>query len=159
MSFPKHLDSSLIDVDVHPTYLSVIVKNKLLRLRLPVEVKADESKCQRSKVTGHLLIAMPIANASKSRIESIFVKTKPTNLSGKAKKTSSLIPGAVGVRIPSGHIVERRTKVKSLAEQMLESAAALSVSDTATSANASTIALASDEKPSIHEVSAADDLD
>ena len=26
---PKHLDSSLIDVDVHPTYVSIIVKSKV----------------------------------------------------------------------------------------------------------------------------------
>ena len=31
----------------------------MLRLRLPAEVKASESKCQRSKVTGSLLVVMP----------------------------------------------------------------------------------------------------
>ena len=34
----RHLDSSLIDVDVHPTYVSVVIKSKVLRLRLPAEV-------------------------------------------------------------------------------------------------------------------------
>ena len=29
VSLPKHLDSSLIDVDVHPTYLSIVVKSKV----------------------------------------------------------------------------------------------------------------------------------
>jgi protein TilB len=56
---PKHLDSSLIDVDIHPTYVSVIIKSKLLRLRLPCEIKASDAKCQRSKTTGGLLILMP----------------------------------------------------------------------------------------------------
>lgn len=56
---PKHMDSSLIDVDVHPTYVSVIIKSKVLRLRLPCEIKAGDSKCQRSKTTGGLLILMP----------------------------------------------------------------------------------------------------
>ena len=65
MSLPKHLDSSLIDVDVHPNYISVVIKSKLLRLKLPEEVKANESKCQRSKMTGHLLVTMPRANPGK----------------------------------------------------------------------------------------------
>ncbi len=55
----KFLDSSLIDVDVHPTYVSMIIKSKVLRLRLPAEVKVAESKCQRSKTSGSLLIIMP----------------------------------------------------------------------------------------------------
>merc|ERR1712146_363349 len=61
VSIPKHLDSSLIDVDVHPNYISIVIKSKLLRLRLPEEVKVNESKCQRSKMTGHLLVTMPRA--------------------------------------------------------------------------------------------------
>merc|ERR1711871_1424362 len=48
VSIPKHLDSSLIDVDVHPNYISIVIKSKLLRLRLPEEVKVNESNCQRS---------------------------------------------------------------------------------------------------------------
>jgi protein TilB len=30
----RHLDSSLIDVDVHPKWISVIIKSKLLRLQV-----------------------------------------------------------------------------------------------------------------------------
>jgi protein TilB len=43
----RHLDSSLIDVDVHPHYISIVIKGKVLRLTLPVEVKAGEAKAQR----------------------------------------------------------------------------------------------------------------
>merc|ERR1711916_190542 len=74
VSLPKHLDSSLIDVDVHPTYISIVIKCKLLRLKLPEEVKADESKCQRSKVTGHLVVSMPLVKSQKRAMETIFVK-------------------------------------------------------------------------------------
>lgn len=31
---PKHLDSSLIDVDVHPAWASIVIKGKVLRLRV-----------------------------------------------------------------------------------------------------------------------------
>ena len=27
---PRHLDSSLMDVDVHPTYVSIIIKSKVM---------------------------------------------------------------------------------------------------------------------------------
>lgn len=63
----KHLDSSLIDVDVHPTYLSVVIKSKVLRLRTPAEVKVAESKCQRSKLTGSMMIIMPKVSATPIR--------------------------------------------------------------------------------------------
>ena len=59
---PRHLDSSLIDVDVHPSYVSIIIKSKTLRLRLLCEVKAEQSKCQRAKVNGHLQVIMPKVN-------------------------------------------------------------------------------------------------
>lgn len=34
VSVPKHLDSSLIDVDVHPGWASIVIKSKVLRLRV-----------------------------------------------------------------------------------------------------------------------------
>uniref|UniRef100_A0A674JW31 Leucine-rich repeat-containing protein 6 n=1 Tax=Terrapene triunguis TaxID=2587831 RepID=A0A674JW31_9SAUR len=54
-----HLDSSLIDVDVQPTYLRVMVKDKPFQLVLPAEVKPDSSSAKRSQTTGHLVISMP----------------------------------------------------------------------------------------------------
>lgn len=56
---PRYLDSSLIDLDVHPTYISVVVKGKTLRLHLPEEVKPDEGKANRSKTTGRLVVTLP----------------------------------------------------------------------------------------------------
>ncbi|XP_065442239.1 dynein axonemal assembly factor 11 isoform X1 [Chrysemys picta bellii] len=55
----RHLDSSLIDVDVQPTYLRVMVKDKPFQLVLPAEVKPDSSSAKRSQTTGHLVISMP----------------------------------------------------------------------------------------------------
>lgn len=51
----KHIVSSLIDVDVQPTYCSIIIKNKIFRLEWPEEVKADLGKAERSQASGHLL--------------------------------------------------------------------------------------------------------
>ncbi|OWK61507.1 Protein tilB [Lonchura striata] len=52
----KHLDTSLLDVDVQPTYIRVLVKGKLV---LPEEVKPDSSSAKRSQTTGHLVVTMP----------------------------------------------------------------------------------------------------
>ncbi|XP_053507266.1 dynein axonemal assembly factor 11-like isoform X3 [Ictalurus furcatus] len=57
----RHLDTSLLDVDVQTTYVRVTVKGKFLQvfqLVLPAEVKPDSSTAQRSQTTGHLLITM-----------------------------------------------------------------------------------------------------
>jgi len=54
----KHLSSTLIDVDVHPDYVSVVVKSKVLRLVLPAEVQAEDAVASRSRTTGHLVVTM-----------------------------------------------------------------------------------------------------
>ena len=46
----------------HRSYVSVVIKSKVLRLKLPSEVNASLSTAKRSKVTGHLLIEMPKIN-------------------------------------------------------------------------------------------------
>ncbi|RHZ18807.1 hypothetical protein DYB31_015508, partial [Aphanomyces astaci] len=53
---PKFLDSSLIHVDMHPTYVSILIKNKLLRLRFPDE--CDQGTALRSKTTGSLQLTV-----------------------------------------------------------------------------------------------------
>ena len=53
------MDTSLMDVDVHPNLVRVLVKGRLLQLALPEEVRPDLSISQRSKVTGSLVIQMP----------------------------------------------------------------------------------------------------
>ncbi|XP_043922987.1 dynein axonemal assembly factor 11 [Protopterus annectens] len=57
----RYLDTSLVDVDVQPTFVRVIVKGKVFQLILPAEVKPDSSSAQRSQTTGHLVITMPKA--------------------------------------------------------------------------------------------------
>ncbi|KAM9349505.1 dynein axonemal assembly factor 11 [Symphorus nematophorus] len=57
----RHMDTSLIDVDVQPTYARVSVKGKIFQMVLPAEVKSDSSTAQRSQTTGHLVLTMPRA--------------------------------------------------------------------------------------------------
>ncbi len=56
---PKYLSTSLIDVDIHPTYVSVITKSKVLRVVLPVEVLPDRSVARRIAASGCLELLMP----------------------------------------------------------------------------------------------------
>uniref|UniRef100_A0A8D0L5K4 Leucine-rich repeat-containing protein 6 n=1 Tax=Sphenodon punctatus TaxID=8508 RepID=A0A8D0L5K4_SPHPU len=55
----RHLDISLIDVNVQPTYIRVMVKGKPFQLVLPAEVRPDNSSAKRSQTTGHLVVSMP----------------------------------------------------------------------------------------------------
>jgi len=59
VAIPKYLSTSLIDVDIHPTYVSVIVKSKVLRVVLPVEVLSDKSIARRIAASGYLELVMP----------------------------------------------------------------------------------------------------
>ncbi|KAL5032402.1 hypothetical protein BDV3_000975 [Batrachochytrium dendrobatidis] len=54
----KFLDTSLIDVDVHPTWLRVTIKGKILQLVIDQPVQSDSIVCERSKLTGQLAITM-----------------------------------------------------------------------------------------------------
>ncbi|CAO2602138.1 Dynein axonemal assembly factor 11, partial [Lemmus lemmus] len=55
----RYMDTSLIEVDVQPTYVRVMVKGKPFQLALSAEVQPDKSSAKRSQTTGHLLICMP----------------------------------------------------------------------------------------------------
>ncbi|XP_027501488.1 protein tilB homolog isoform X1 [Corapipo altera] len=57
----RYLDTSLLDVDVQPTYIRVLVKEKPFQFVLPEEVKPDSSSAKRSQTTGHLVVTMPKA--------------------------------------------------------------------------------------------------
>ncbi|OUM57016.1 hypothetical protein PIROE2DRAFT_65242 [Piromyces sp. E2] len=63
----KFMETSLIDVDVHPTWIRVTIKGKDLILTLEDEVYCDDRNvtCERSKCSGTLMITMVKVNKSK----------------------------------------------------------------------------------------------
>ncbi|XP_048867633.1 dynein axonemal assembly factor 11 isoform X2 [Brienomyrus brachyistius] len=63
----RHMDTSLLDVDVQPTYIRVTVKGKVFQLVLPAEVLPDSSTALRSQTTGHLVVTMPMAHGEIKR--------------------------------------------------------------------------------------------
>lgn len=64
----KHLDSSLLDIDVQTNYVRVTLKGKIFQLHLPEEIETTNSVAERSQTTGHLVVTMPKVNG--------IVKTK-----------------------------------------------------------------------------------
>ncbi|XP_066434878.1 dynein axonemal assembly factor 11 isoform X2 [Eleutherodactylus coqui] len=87
----RHLDTSLVDVDVHPNYVRVLVKNKAFQLVLPEEVKPDSSSARRSQTTGHLVVTMP----------------KASELIQKPRKTSSAVQSQNSTKVQNS---SRRTE-------------------------------------------------
>ncbi|XP_047445903.1 dynein axonemal assembly factor 11 [Mugil cephalus] len=67
----RHMDTSLMDVDVQPTYARVSVKGKMFQIVLPAEVKPDSSTAQRSQTTGHLVLTMPRAEGEIKVMKSV----------------------------------------------------------------------------------------
>ncbi|KAI8803598.1 hypothetical protein BJ742DRAFT_828116 [Cladochytrium replicatum] len=75
----KFVETSQIDVDVHPTWIRVTVKGKILQLLLPEEVCSSETHCERSTATGHLAITMVKGSESNLRVVDISARWKRTN--------------------------------------------------------------------------------
>ncbi|XP_068789443.1 dynein axonemal assembly factor 11 [Struthio camelus] len=89
----RHLDTSLLDVDVQPTYIRILVKGKPFQLVLPEEVKPDSSSAKRSQTTGHLVVSMPKAKEillAKQKV-STSIKTSDTNALQKNTRRSGQI--------------------------------------------------------------------
>lgn len=60
ISLSRYLDTSLLEVDVQPTFVRVIIKGELLQLVLPEEIQSDRAIAQRSIASGDLVITMPM---------------------------------------------------------------------------------------------------
>ncbi|XP_060823180.1 dynein axonemal assembly factor 11 [Bombus pascuorum] len=58
----KHLDTCHVDADVHPEYVRVTIKGKVLQLTLPCEVSVKDSTARRNTTNGRLVVTMPRLN-------------------------------------------------------------------------------------------------
>lgn len=120
VDLPRFLDTSLIDVDVHPSYVSIVAKNKLLRLRFPELVHSDAGKAERSKVTGTLRLTLPKAHVSETqklraqlqreRQEAKQQKAGATNNS-KIRSSSNGESGSNNSSVPRTRITAASTKL------------------------------------------------
>lgn len=55
---PRHLETSELTVNINPHWVSVRVKKQLTQLKLSEEIVVHESKTERSKITGFLLVTL-----------------------------------------------------------------------------------------------------
>lgn len=88
VDIPKHLSTSLIDVDIHPNHVVVVIKNKILRLRLPVEVMLRGAIARRSAASGNLELVMPKMNPKEIVVGLTDLRTKIPATKAKANTSS-----------------------------------------------------------------------
>ncbi|XP_028629124.1 protein tilB homolog [Grammomys surdaster] len=85
----RYMDTSLIEVDVQPTYVRVMVKGKPFQLALSTEVQPDSSSAKRSQTTGHLLICMPKVGEMITGGQRTPMSVKTTSCSSKEQTNPS----------------------------------------------------------------------
>lgn len=114
IALPKHLSSSLIDVDIHPTYVSVVIKSKILRVMLPLEVASDRAVAKRIASSGHLELIMPKMNPDEVAIGMPHVRDG-SHLIGKNDEIESHAKLSSGGR-------QSTTKSEKLGDALLQEA-------------------------------------
>ena len=89
VDIPKHLSTSLIDVDMHPTYVSIVIKKKILRVILPVEVILVGAIARRSAASGDLELVMPKMNPKEIVVGLADMRATTKNAGEKAKANTT----------------------------------------------------------------------
>lgn len=74
LKVPKFMDTSLINIDLQPTYVRCDVKGKVTQMRFTEEILVEQSKVQRSQTTGCLVITCPKANITKIEAQNMRLK-------------------------------------------------------------------------------------
>jgi protein TilB len=73
---PKHLETSLINVDLNPDYLRLDIKGRITQLSIPEDILVEKSKVQRSTTTGVLQLTMPKANLTEIEAQQLRIQRK-----------------------------------------------------------------------------------
>ena len=63
----KYISTTLIEIDLQPTYVRVTIKEKLLQLTFSREVELENAKVERSSITGQLKMTLRVAKGISSR--------------------------------------------------------------------------------------------
>ncbi|KXZ50719.1 hypothetical protein GPECTOR_15g403 [Gonium pectorale] len=80
----RFLDTSLIQTDLQPTHVRLLVKGKLLQLLLPCEVRPDAATAQRNTTTGQLVVTMPKEDPSQPIMDVAKLRPKQPGTTGTA---------------------------------------------------------------------------
>ncbi|KAH7821942.1 putative Leucine-rich repeat containing protein [Monocercomonoides exilis] len=107
----RFLDTSLIDTQVHPDHILIMIKGKALQLKFPFEVFSDQAEGTRSEATGVLRIVVPKVNPNASFYGGPDYDPQVT-LTGKApKKQPPLISSSVVGEFQNSAISTQRSAV------------------------------------------------
>ena len=71
---PKYMDTTQINVDLHPDYVRLDIKGRITQLSIPEHILVEKSKVQRSTTTGVLCLTMPKANITDIEARQMRVK-------------------------------------------------------------------------------------
>ena len=74
VQIPRFMDTSLVNVDLHPLYVRLDIKGKITQLKFDEEILVDKSKIQRSQTTGSLLLTMPKASISELEAKNMRIQ-------------------------------------------------------------------------------------
>lgn len=85
LRLPKFMDTSLVDAQVFPNFVSVRVKGKLTQLKLWEEVFTTPDKVQRSKATGELCIRL-----KKIKYDALLAKQMSNDKESKKKEEAKV---------------------------------------------------------------------
>jgi len=77
---PRFLDTSMLDVDIHPKWFQATIKENLLLMHTSCEINPDRCKVQRNPHNGNLILIMPMAD---------YVLTDKRRLSKKKERRRS----------------------------------------------------------------------
>ncbi|KAE8965589.1 hypothetical protein PR002_g28639 [Phytophthora rubi] len=114
VDLPRFLDSSLVDVDVHPSYVSIVAKNKVLRLKFPELVHSDAGKAERSKITGTLRLTLPKAHVTPTQqLRARLYREEQEKKLGKDKSAN---------KKKAGKTTRTTTRQSKLSDELLEAA-------------------------------------
>ena len=110
--FPgKFLDSSLIDIDAHPTFIRLTIKGKVLQLVFPEEVKSDQGTALRSEVTGELKLTFPRVKPLRSLADTTTRHQTVPLCDGEARESSSSSSSSTCAPLPMPDgMIERETR-------------------------------------------------
>ncbi|XP_075993653.1 dynein axonemal assembly factor 11 [Genypterus blacodes] len=108
----RHMDSSLMDVDVQPTYVRVNIKGKIFQLVLSAEVRPDSSTAKRSQTTGHLLLTMPKAEGEIKVTRSVSRPPRVSRSRGRPEDSTRSSDGVERLEVdPSRHAATDWTNI------------------------------------------------
>ena len=92
----KYISTTLIHIDLQPTYVRIIIKEKLLQLTFSREVAIESAKVERSSITGQLKLTLEVAvgirhGGANDEVASLS-KSKPLPVASEGAPSISKMP-------------------------------------------------------------------